>query len=157
MSKNENNIEKEDEYFVKRVAHFIKSKRNKMEMTQAEMGDLFNLNIHQISRMEAGDQTTKLSTSLRVVSEFAKRNNMSAVEFISYMLQTPIKTDAASISPNELSLLKAFRKVPAELRRKYAELAEVSSVKFSLALEIQTLSAPVIKKILDLVNAIREK
>lgn len=156
-AKIERNFQKEDKYFVERVAHFIKSKRRKMRLTQSELAEMFNLNINQIWRMELGNETTKLSTALRIVSKFAKCAEMSPVQFISYMLQIPINIEPTSLSTNEVAIIKAFRQAPAELRRKYAEMSEISNVKFSLALEILTLPAPILKKIVELAKAIEDK
>ena len=149
-------LDPSDVFYVDRISHYIKSKRNELKFTQSQLADFYDVNIHQICRMELGTQTTKLSSALRTIDEFSKKSEMSPVQLIAYLLKIPLNAENNVMGPNEISLLKAFGKVPPEIRRQYAELADISNVKFALALEIQTLPAPCLRKILDLVKSLLE-
>ena len=152
-----NDQEVDDEFYIKRVAHFIKSKRKTLKLTQEQMAKKFKIDENQIWRMENGKTSTKLSTSIKVIKEFAEMSEMPSPQFIAYLLKIPSNKEDTNLGPNEISILKAFRSVPAELRREYAELAKSSDVKFSLALAIQKYPTPIIKKILELLKTIFEK
>lgn len=153
----ENETGKEDEFYIDRVAHFFKSKRKNLKCTQQQIAKKYQVDNNQIWRMELGKSTTKLSRSLRILHEFSEKSDMTPPEFVSYLLKTPHTEDAASLGPNEIALLKAFRAAHPELRREYAQLAQASDIKFSLALEIQKYPTPIVKKILELLKVTTDK
>jgi transcriptional regulator with XRE-family HTH domain len=148
---------KNEDFYIKRVSHFFKSKRKSLKLTQQKMAEVYGVDNNQIWRMELGKTTTKLSSALRVIHEFAEKSENSPPEFLSYLLNIPLKEGDSHLSANEIALLKAFRAAPAELRREYAQLAQASEVKFALSLEIQKYPTPIVKKILELLKVATEK
>jgi transcriptional regulator with XRE-family HTH domain len=146
-----------DDFYIDRVAHFFKSKRKYLKLTQEQMAERFEIDTNQIWRMEQGKSTTKLSTSLKIINEFAAKAEMTPGQFVSYLLKQSYKEEKSNLGPNEIALLKSFRAASAELRRDYAQLAQSSDIKFSLALEVLKFPTPIIKKILELLRFILEK
>ena len=153
----EEELNNNDKFYVERVAHFLKSKRRNLKLTQQQMADQFEIDSNQIWRMELGKKTTKLSTALRVIDEFSKKSGMTPNQFVSYLLKIPATEESANLSSNEIALLKAFRSAPAELRREYAQLSRVSETKFALSLEVQKYPVPIIKKLLELLKVTTAK
>ena len=150
-------VNSQDEFYIERVAHFFKSKRKNFKLTQQQIASKYGIDSNQIWRMELGKASTKLSRALRVIDEFARKSDMTPPQFTAYLLKTPHTEEEASLGPNEVALLKAFRAASPELRREYAQLAQASDFKFSLALEIQKYPAPIVKKVLDLLRVTTEK
>ena len=117
-----------DDFYIDRVAHFFKSKRKYLKLTQDQMAEKYEIDSNQIWRMEQGKATTKSH-----------------------------KEEKSNLGPNEIALLKSFRAASAELRRDYVQLAQSSDIKFALALEILKFPTPIIKKFLELLKFILEK
>ena len=146
-----------DDFYIDRVAHFFKSKRKYLKLTQDQMAEKYEIDSNQIWRMEQGKATTKLSTSLKIINEFAEKSDMTPDQFVSYLLKKSHKEEKSNLGPNEIALLKSFRAASAELRRDYVQLAQSSDIKFALALEILKFPTSIIKKFLELLKFILEK
>lgn len=152
-----------DKYLFNRVRHFIKKMRitekngKKIKISQEILAEKFGKTKKFIYNMERGDKPTRLSESMRYIGEIALVTDISPDILVNRYFELPQENNNNYyLSDIEKSLLNSFRKISPEIRRKYAELGEISNEKFSLALEIQSYPATFLRKTINYINEARE-
>ena len=150
----------------KRFAHFLRGHRKRMGLTQKQFSNKLGYTELHYRKLESESPDNTVVKAFDTISFFAKLQNMTSVDFASYIEQNPIET-RKELFPWEKTLLNAFTCLDVEARMSFvhglcAKTTEKNSDKLKktvdLAIEINSLLKEVeIDKILELIRTLKNK
>lgn len=131
----------------KRIAHYLRGHRKRLGITQKDFAQQLGYTELHYRKLESESPDNTIVKSLDTISFFGKLQNMTPVDFTSYIEQSPVET-RKELFPWEKSLLEAFTCLSVESRMDFVhglcaktnqENAEVLQNAVDLAVKLNSL------------------
>ena len=150
----------------KRFAHFLRGYRKRQGLTQKQLASQLGYTELHYRKLESESADNTVIKSFDTLGFFAKLQNMTTVDFTSYIEQKPIET-RKELFPWEVALLSAFTNLDVETRMAFVHglcgkttethLKKLKST-IDLAVEVnKLLSDDQTEKALDFIRSLAQK
>lgn len=111
--------EKKRKYYKERLAHYLKSYRERNALSQAETAVKIGYATDHYKRLESGIEE-RIANTLEYLMNFASLDFGNIIDFLVYMENTaPVAGGSRELYPWEQSLLSGFNELPSEVRRDF--------------------------------------
>ena len=110
--------QKKRDYYKERLAHYLKSYRERHDLNQADVAKKLGYAIDHYKRLElAGEE--RIANVMEFFTNFALLDFSNALDFLVYLENTTTPGSSRELYPWEKNLLKGFNELPSEIRRDF--------------------------------------